>query len=131
MKKTPLTAFVVASSLPVSVWPLAGLAIATHRSGAAFDFSVAAIAIPLMFGVYHMVSGLLFSIDSRNKFLIAGALLGLMLSSLGTLVLNIPQTVYGLSGPSQYLALVGGPIFYGAIWYLVLWPLEIKIFSTE
>lgn len=129
MKKTPLMAFVVASSLPVTLWPLAGLAIATSRSGAAFDFSVAAIVIPLIFGLYHMLSGLLVSIDSRSKYLIAGAFLGLLLSSLGTLVLNIPETVYGLSGPSQYLALIGGPIFYGAIWYLILWPIEAKLFS--
>lgn len=129
MKKTPLMAFVVASSLPVTLWPLAGLAVATNRSGAAFDFSVAAIVIPLIFGLYHMLSGLLVSIDSRSKYLIAGAFLGLLLSSLGTLVLNIPETVYGLSGPSQYLALIGGPIFYGAIWYLILWPIEAKLFS--
>lgn len=131
MKKTPLTAFIVASSLPVTVWPLAGLAIATNRSGAEFDFSVAAIVIPLIFGLYHMASGLLFRVDSRNKYLMAGALLGLILSSIGTLILNIPETVYGLSGPSQYLALIGGPIFYGAIWYLILWPLEVKIFSAS
>lgn len=123
-------AFIVASSLPVTIWPLAGLAIATSRSGAEFDFSVAAIIIPLMFGLYHMLSGLVVSINSRNKYLIAGALLGLLLSSLGTLVLNIPETVYGLSGASQYLALIGGPIFYGAIWYLVLWPIESKVFSN-
>lgn len=131
MKKTPLTTFIVASSLPVTLWPLAGLAIATNRSGAEFDFSVAAIVIPLVFGLYHMITVRLFQLNSRKRFLVAGALLGLLLSSLGTLILNIPETVYGLSGPSQYLALIGGPIFYGAIWYLVLWPLEQKFFSAS
>ena len=130
MKKTPLTAFILASSLPVTIWPLAGLAIATSRSGAPFDFSVAAIVIPLIFGLYHVISGQVFEINNRNKSLLAGAVLGFILSSLGTFVLNIPETVYGLSGPSQYLALIGGPLFYGAIWYLVLWPLETRVFSA-
>lgn len=131
MKKTPLTIFILASSLPVTIWPLAGLAIATNRSGAAFDFSVAAILVPLIFGLYHMAFRFLVPESNRTKYLVAGALLGLMLSSFGTLVLNIPETVYGLTGSSRYLALIGGPVFYGAIWYLVLWPLEIRAFQPD
>ena len=129
MKKTPLMTFVVASSLPITIWPLVGLAVATHRSGAVFDFSVAAVLIPLIFGLYHLVTGSL--VASRKGYLFAGAILGLMLSSMGTFVLNIPETVYGLTGSRQYLALIGGPVFYGAIWALVLWPIEKRLFSRS
>lgn len=129
MKKTPLMAFVVASSLPVTIWPLLGLAIATKRSGAVFDFSVAAILVPLIFGLYHLVTGLW--LTNRKTYLLAGAVLGLMLSSLGTFMLNIPETIYGLTGKRQYLALIGGPVFYGAIWYFVLWPIENRVFPRS
>ena len=129
MKKTPLMSFVIASSLPVTIWPLIGLAIATNRSGAVFDFSIAAVLIPLIFGGYHLITGRLLS--SGKSYLLAGALLGLLLSSLGTFILNIPETVYGLTGNSQYLALIGGPIFYGAIWCFVLLPIEKRVFRSS
>ena len=125
MKNNSLMAFIVASSLPITLWPLIGLAIATNRSGAEFDFSVAAVVVPLIFGVYHLVTGP--RLASRKGYLLAGAFLGLILSSLGTFVLDIPATVYGLTGMSQYLALIGGPIFYGAIWYFALWPIERRV----
>ena len=127
MKRTPLTAFVVASSLPITVWPLAGLAIAAHRNSAAFDFSMAAILIPFIFGAYHAVTvGLGFSL-SRKRTALAGALLGLGLSSLGTFVMDVPGTVYGLEGSRRYLALVGGPLFYGGVWGFALASLEKKL----
>ena len=127
MKNNTLMAFIVASSLPITVWPLIGLAIATNRSGAEFDFSVAAVVVPLIFGLYHMVTAHL--VSSRKGYLLAGAALGLMLSSLGTFVLHIPEAVYGLTGKSQYLALIGGPLFYGAIWCFALWPIEKRVLS--
>lgn len=124
MKRTPLSSFVIASSLPVIVWPLFGLAMATRRTGAEFDFSIAAIFIPLVFGAYHAATVALGVKRSPRNTLIAGAILGLFLSSLGTFVLRIPETVYGMEGNTIYLMLLGGPLFYGAVWFFALRPLE-------
>ncbi len=124
MRSNIVLNFVVASSLPVTVWPLLGLAIAVHRNGATFDFSIAAILLPLMFGIYHVLTKYLGMAVSRTGAFITGALLGLILSATGTFILNLPETVYGLTGPMKYLALVGGPIYYSLVWGVVLWPLE-------
>jgi hypothetical protein len=55
--------------------------------------------------------------------LLAGALLGLALASIG-LYLGIPQRVYGLDGQSRWLVLIGGPMFYALVWAFALFPLE-------
>jgi hypothetical protein len=47
-----------------------------------------------------------------------GAVIGFVSASTGTFAFDIPEIVYGLEGNSRYLALVGGPIFYGLIWAL-------------
>ena len=124
MSRSPMIAFVIASSLPVTFWPLAGLGIAAARSNASFDFSIAAITVPLLFGAFHAVSCFLGLPGTRKAYFVVGALLGLVMASIGTFVAHVPETVYGLSGGKQYLALLGGPIFYCLVWGLVLWPVE-------
>ena len=130
MKNSKLIAFVIASSLPVTIWPLAGLGIAAHRSGASFDFAIASIVIPLLFGSFHALSKALGLPRSRKAYLFIGATLGLLMASIGTFIAHIPETVYGLNDNRKYLALLGGPLFYGAVWGFVLWPLENKILNA-
>lgn len=124
MLKSSLVSFVIASSLPVTLWPLGGLALAAHRSGAEFNFSIAAILIPLLFGLFHAVSTALGLPRNRRAYLLAGAALGLLMASIGTFIAHVPETVYGLTGSKKYLALLGGPLFYGAVWGFILWPVE-------
>ena len=124
MSNSKLRAFIIASSLPVTIWPLVGLGIAVTRSGADFNFAIAAVLIPLLFGTFHAISIALGLPNSRKAYLIVGALLGLVMSSIGTFGANIPETVYGLTDNRKYLALLGGPLFYAFVWGLVLWPLE-------
>ena len=44
-----------------------------------------------------------------------GAVMGFVSASVGTFLYNIPEIVYGLQGNSRYLALLGGPVFYGLV----------------
>ena len=130
MNNSKLLAFIVASSLPVTVWPLAGLGIAAQRSGADFDFAIAAIVIPLLFGSFHALSTAIGLPGSRKAYFLVGALLGLVMASIGTFIAHIPETVYGLTDNRKYLALIGGPLFYAAVWGIVLWPLQQMIINV-
>ena len=106
MSRSPMIAFVIASSLPVTFWPLAGLGIAAARSNASFDFSIAAITVPLLFGAFHAVSCFLGLPGTRKAYFVVGALLGLVMASIGTFVAHVPETVYGclaVSSTSRYL----------------------------
>jgi len=125
-----IAAFVLASAVPVTVWPLAGLALAAGRAGSDLDFSIVAIAIPVLFGAYNAATVAIPMRRTRTAMLLAGAVLGLVLASIG-LYLGIPQRVYGLDGQSQWLVLIGGPLFYGLVWAFALLPSERLILSDR
>ena len=129
MKQNALTSCIVAASIPVVIWPLFGLAVAARRSGADLDFSMVGIFMPLIFGSFNSITNAIGFNRTRKTMFIAGAVLGLMLASLGTFILHIPETVYGLVGHQVYIMLIAGPIFYGSVWSFVLHTLEKKIYK--
>jgi len=129
LKQNALTSFIVGSSIPVVIWPLFGLAVAARRSGADLDFSMVGIFMPLIFGSFNSITYAIGFNRTRKTMFLSGAVLGLMLASLGTFILHIPETVYGLVGNQKYIMLLAGPIFYGSVWSFVLHTLEKKIYK--
>ena len=129
MKQNAFTSFIVASSIPVVIWPLFGLAMAARRSGADLDFSMVGIFMPLIFGTFNSITFAIGFTRTRKTVFLSGAALGLMLASLGVFILHVPERVYGLVGNQVYIMLIAGPIFYGSIWAFVLHTLEKKIFK--
>ena len=126
--KSRLKYFVIASSLPATVWPILGLIISNTREGGDLDFMYISLTVPLLFGCCNLISSLVkFERNSRNM-LLTGLLIGLVMASFGSYS-NIPERVYGLTGNMSYLVLIGGPIFYSLIWRFVVHPLE-KAFIT-
>ena len=120
-----LKAFILASSLPVTLWPLAGLGLGAYFHDAPLNFAPIAIMIPAVFGFYHLACIAFGLRKTRGAYFVAGLFLGLLLASFGTYVLHLPTRVYGLEGGLQYIALVLGPLFYAVLWALVLWPLQV------
>ncbi len=53
-----------------------------------------------------------------------GALLGLIAALIGVFIISLPELLYGLKGPLQYLPLIVVPIFYGLIWRYVVGSLN-------
>ena len=129
MKQNVFTAFIVGSSIPIVIWPLFGLAVAARRSGADLDFSMVGIFMPLIFGSFNSITYAIGFNRTRKTMFLSGAVLGLILASLGTFILHIPETVYGLVGNQKYIMLLAGPIFYGSVWSFVLHTLEKKIYK--
>lgn len=121
--KSLFVAFAVASAIPVTVWPLAGLAVASARANSDLNFSLVAIFLPVLFGLCNVATVLTGMRRNRITMLVAGAVIGLVLASIGS-YLGIPQRVYGLTEQSRWLVLIGGPIFYGLVWAFALLPLE-------
>lgn len=121
--KSGLKYFVIASSLPATLWPILGLAISTVRRDADLNFMYISLAIPLLFGLYNLLSSFVKFERNQRNMLLTGLLLGLVMASIGSYN-DIPQRVYGLTGNMSYLVLIGGPIFYGMIWRFVVYPLE-------
>ena len=129
MKQNVFTSFIVGSSIPIVIWPLFGLAVAARRSGADLDFSMVGIFVPLIFGVFNSITCAIGFNRTRKTMFFSGAVLGLILASLGIFILHVPERVYGLVGNQVYIMLIAGPIFYGSIWSFVLHTLEKKIYK--
>jgi len=121
--KSGLLYFVIASSLPATIWPMLGLAISNTRRGGDLDFMYIAVVVPLLFGVCNLLSSFIKYERNKTNMLLTGLVLGLVMASIGSYH-NIPERVYGLTGKMSYIVLIGGPIFYGLVWRLVVHPLE-------
>ena len=128
--KSAFKYFVIASSLPATLWPLLGLSLAATRRGAELDFMYIALIVPLLFGLFNLLSSFVKFERNKMNMLLTGLLLGLVMASVGS-YFDFPQRVYGLTGNMTYLVLIGGPIFYGLIWRFVVYPLENMFIETH
>ena len=116
-----LKALVIGSSLPATIWPLAGLGYKSrHLPEGTLDWLVIGLFFPILFGLTNIVTLMLPGRKGMPQMFAIGALMGLVSASTGTFVYNIPEIVYGLKGNERYLALVLGPIFYGLVWAIVV-----------
>ena len=115
--------FVIASSLPATLWPLLGLAVSNTRAGGDLDFMYVGLIVPLLFGLCNSISSFVKFERNKRNMLLTGLLIGLVMASVGS-YFGIPERVYGLTGNIRFLVLIGGPIFYGMVWRFVVYPLE-------
>ncbi len=119
MRKAILS-FVVGSSLPVTLWPLLLLGLADARNQTAqLDFSTVGLFFPVALGLAN-VATTRFAKRSFSGMLFAGAIVGVLMSNIGTFGFDVPGRVFQLQGNGRYLALAAGPLFYGLIWALPL-----------
>ncbi len=117
--------FVIGSSLPATLWPLVGLGYEGRDLVAgAVDWYFVGLFFPILFGLTNALSVNLGLSSRRRGMALIGAVMGLVSASVGTFGANIPEIVYGLHGNARYLALLGGPVFYGAVWALPVYSLN-------
>jgi hypothetical protein len=122
-----LRGFVIGSSLPATIWPLAGLGFESrHLQAGVLDWLMIGLFFPALFGLTNALTVSLPGRKGWAQMLTIGAVMGLVSASVGTFLLNIPEIVYGLHGNSRYLALLGGAAFYGVVWaFPVRWLNEL------
>ncbi len=115
--------FIIGSSLPATVWPIAGLGFASRDLPVGtVDWLFIGLFFPVLFGLTNAVTMILPGRKGWAQMLGIGAIMGFVSASIGTFIFNIPEIVYGLHGNSRDLALLGGPIFYGLVWaFSVRW----------
>ncbi len=109
--------FIIGSSLPATIWPLAGLGFASRDLPVGtLDWLFFGLFFPVLFGVTNAVTAILPGRMGWAQMLGIGAIMGLVSASTGTFIFDIPEIVYGLHGNRRYLALLGGAAFYGLVW---------------
>ncbi len=126
--------FIIGSSLPATIWPLAGLGLESrHLPVGTLDWLLIGLFFPVLFGLTNALTVILpGGCKGLVRMLGIGAVMGLVSASIGTFLLNIPEIVYGLHGNSRYLALLGGPVFYGLVWaFPVRWMDELFTLDVQ
>ncbi len=112
-----LRGFIIGSSLPATIWPLAGLGFeSSHLPVGTLNWLLIGLFFPALFGLTNALTVSLPGRKGWTEMLGIGAVMGLVSASTGTFILNIPEIVYDLHGNSRYLALLGGAAFYGVVW---------------
>ena len=112
-----LRGFIIGSSLPATIWPLAGLGFESrHLPAGTLNWLLIGLFFPVLFGLTNALTVSLPGRKGWGQMLKIGAVMGLVSASVGTFLLNIPEIVYGLHGNSRYLALLAGAAFYGVVW---------------
>ena len=122
-----LRGFIIGSSLPATIWPLAGLGFASrHLPVGTLNWLLIGIFFPVLFGLTNVLTATHPACKGWARMLGIGAVMGLVSASVGTFLLNIPEIVYDLHGNRRYLALPGGAVFYGLVWaFPVRWLNEL------
>lgn len=128
-----LRGFIIGSSLPATIWPLAGLGIESrHLLAGTLNWLLIGLFFPALFGLTNALTVSLPGRKDWSRMLAIGAVMGLVSASTGTFILNIPEIVYGLHGNSRYLALLGGAAFYGVVWaFPVRWMNNLFTSDTQ
>ena len=122
--------FIIGSSLPATIWPLAGLGFASRDLPVeTLDWFFIGFFFPVLFGVTNAVTAILPGRMGWAQMLGIGAIMGLVSASTGTFIFDIPETVYGLHGNRRYLALLGGAAFYGLVWAIPVRWMNERFFS--
>ena len=127
--KEYIKAFIIGSSVCVTIFPLLSIAIVSSSNpDVKIGWPSLSLFFPIVFGLVNAI-GLFFKAQrSMLGMLLLGAVLGLLLSSYGLFVLNYPEILYGLKGNKRYLALLGGPVFYGLVFLFPMFLLN-KLFD--
>ena len=122
-----LRGFIIGTSLPATIWPLAGLGFASrHLPVGTLNWLLIGIFFPVLFGLTNVLTATHPACKGWARMLGIGAVMGLVSASVGTFLLNIPEIVYDLHGNRRYLALPGGAVFYGLVWaFPVRWLNEL------
>lgn len=122
-----LCGFIIGSSLPATIWPLAGLGFSSRELPVGtLDWLLIGLFFPVLFGLTNALTAILPGRQGWARMLGIGAVMGFVSASIGTFLLNIPEIVYELHGNRRYLALLGGPVFYGLVWaFPVRWMNEL------
>jgi hypothetical protein len=117
MMRRALCGFIIGSSVLATIWPLAGLGFESRLLPVGtLNWLLIGLFFPLLFGLTNALTVSLPGQQSWPRMLGIGAVMGFVSASVGTFTLNIPEVVYELHGNRRYLALLGGPIFYGLVW---------------
>ena len=100
-----------------------GVAYVTKGYPEAVPFRLFAITLPILYGIFGLINYYVIKTFGRHYSFIVGSIFGLLLSSAGRFVLNLPQLLFGFTGKTEYRVHLIAVILYGSIFQFIMTPL--------
>jgi hypothetical protein len=120
--KDTIKLFTIASSIFVLIFPFLYL-----RGLKSPSFENISILLPFYYGISFVVLNyLLQSVipDKRTRYLVAGAIIGFVLSLIGRFVYNVPEKIFNIPENSVHII---APILYAFIFGVVVYYIDESI----
>ncbi len=131
MNNLYLRAFIAGSSFPAVIIPLLYMGIATTLTPeAGFHYFYEVVSILTLFGLLNILFIFIknhIPAEWMNKYWIFGWCHGLFFTILWNFWLYVPEKLFHLSGPSQYLTIPIAIMLYACIWRYLLRPVNIMM----
>ena len=121
MKNTRV--FIISSI--VSLITLGYLGVAYMRKGypSTVPYKLFILVIPVAYGLFGIINKYVIKRFGIEYSLVVGALFGLILSSIGRFVLNLPQLLFNFTKETEYQVHLGAILLYACILRYIITPL--------
>jgi hypothetical protein len=123
--KDVILAFVIGSSIPVTLITLTYVGLAWKKAGRpdSLPFEMFAIILPILLGLFNVLHVYFLKITGDpNVSLYLGMALGLLFSSIGTFALNLPERIFKMK--ITYMAHIYAFFTYMFISRVIVYPLN-------
>ena len=127
-----LLAFIIGSSIPVTLVSFLYLGIAFKKAGrpSAIPYELFAILIPVLFGLFNILNVYLLKLtDNKNVSIYVGVFQGLVFSIIGRFLLDLPGKLFKME--QQYLAHVYAIVTYMIISRIIVHPINVLLIFPE
>ena len=109
-----------------SVITIAYLGYAFYNKGRPQDvsFELFVIFIPLVYGIVGVINNYITEMYGDNYSLLVGGLLGILLSTIGRFVLNLPTKIFDFNKSTEYQVHLYAMILYALIFRFIITPVN-------
>ena len=121
--KTNLNVFFISSFISIITLGYIGIAYNKKNRPSTIPYELFPIFIPLLYGIFGVINYHIISNYGNNYSIIVGMIFGILLSTIGRFVLDLPTNLFNFTKNTSYKVHIYAMIMYAVIFRLLVTPL--------
>lgn len=121
--KNNLNVFIISSFVSLITLFYVGLYYTNKQSPIDISFHLFPIIIPILYGIFGLINKYVISKYGINYSILVGSVFGILLSSLGRFILNLPTKIFNFTNKNSYKVHIYAIIMYSFIFRFIITPL--------